>query len=108
MSKFEDKILKEIEYVSKMIREELSSTVKEGAGASRIFQELEEKLPEVYLRPNNVIDAGRYSMAKIEAILDELGYSFRKEIDDKLHYFNEETSVSIYLNPINRKITLVP
>lgn len=108
MSKFEDKILKEIEYVSKMIREELSSTVKEGAGTSRIFQELEEKLPEIYLRPNNVIDAARYSMSKIEEVLDELGYSFRKEMDDKLHYFNEETSISIYLNPINKKITLVP
>jgi hypothetical protein len=101
-------ILNEMEYLRKMIDEELESFVKEGSGANRIFQELEEKMPKIYLRPNNIIDLSKYSMTNIEDSFKDLGYEFRKEIDGKLHYFNTDTSVSLYLNPTNKKITLTP
>jgi hypothetical protein len=47
-------------------------------------------------------------MTNIEDSFKDLGYEFRKEIDGKLHYFNTDTSVSLYLNPTNKKITLTP
>jgi hypothetical protein len=101
-------ILEEIEYVSKMIRKEIAFSVKEGAGSSRIFQSLQKEIPKIYFRPNNIIDAGRYSVEKIENALEQLGYEFRKDAEGKLHYFNKETSVSLYLNPSNKKISLTP
>ena len=45
---------------------------------------------------------------KIENALEQLGYEFRKDAEGKLHYFNKETSVSLYLNPSNKKISLTP
>jgi hypothetical protein len=102
------KILSEIDYVNNMIHEEMVHSVKEGSGATRIFQSLQEKLPKIYLRPNNIIDLGAYSMKNIEDSLEELGYEFRKESEGKLHYFNQENSISLYLNPSNKKISLTP
>ena len=62
----------------------------------------------VWVRPNNIIDLSRYSKIKIEDAFKEMGFEFRKEMEGKLHYFNSDTSISIYLDPQNRKLTLVP
>ncbi len=101
------KIVKDTDHLLKMMRENLSKTIQEG-GVDVIFSSIQEKLKNIYLRPNNIIDAGRYSQSKIDQALYDLGYEFRKEIEDKLHYFNKTSSVSLYLNPKNRKITLTP
>lgn len=98
-------ILKEIIRVNKIMRNEY---LEEGEGVENIFQQLQSSLPNIYLRPNNVIDLSRYSQAKIENVFDELGFEFRKSEEEKLHYFNPDTSVSIYLNAQNRKLTFVP
>lgn len=101
-------IIEETEQILKMIREDFETSLKEIGGVDSIYIQLQDKLDKVYLRPNNIIDAGRYSFSKIESALFDLGYEFRKDIEGKLHYFNDDTSVSLYLNPQNRKITLIP
>lgn len=101
-------IIDETEHLLKMMRENFSKNIQEVGGVEPIFTSIQAKLKNIYLRPNNIIDAGRYSQAKIDGSLFELGYEFRKEIEGKLHYFNKTTSVSLYLNPKNRKITLTP
>jgi hypothetical protein len=90
------------------MREMLDVQIEESAGVSNFFERFREQLPEVYLRPNSVIDASRYSMNKIESALVDIGFEFRKEMEKKFHYFNSETSISVYLNPTNRKITFTP
>lgn len=101
------RIVKETDHLLKMMRESMSYQLQEG-GIDDIFSSLQDKLSKIYLRPNNVIDAGSYSRNKIEDTLSDLGYEFRKEMEGKFHYFNKETSISLYLNPLNRKITLTP
>jgi hypothetical protein len=49
-----------------------------------------------------------YPQQKIETALNELGFEFRQEMEGKLHFFNDETNISVYLNPVNRKITMTP
>jgi len=81
----------------------------ENSGAERVFEPLSKRLDKVRLRPNNIIDAGAHSMTNVIDGLNDIGYEFKKENDDgKLHYFSEETRISLYLNPVNRKISLIP
>lgn len=101
-------ILKETQSIIKIMREEYASPLKEGEGIDGIFSDIQEILPDVYLRPNNIIDLSRYSQRKIEDTFTEMGFEFRKEMEGKLHYFNSTTSVSVYLNPQNKKLSLVP
>lgn len=100
--------IQETNAVIKMMKEMYSTQIDESAGVSLFFEYLQEILPKIYLRPNSVIDASRYSFAKIDQALINIGFEFRQDIDDKFHYFNDETSISIYLNPYNRKITFTP
>jgi hypothetical protein len=102
------KILEDTRHIINIMREEYSSQIREGEGASEIFEKIQGILPNVYLRPNNIIDLSRYSKIKIEDAFKEMGFEFRKEMEGKLHYFNSDTSISIYLDPQNRKLTLVP
>jgi hypothetical protein len=101
-------IIESTNQIIKLMREMLDTQIEESAGVSNFFENLREKLPQIYLRPNSVIDAGRYSMNKIESALADIGFEFRKEMEDKFHYFNGDTSISVYLNPTNRKITFTP
>ena len=98
-------ILKETKRIKEIARNEY---LEEGEGVEGIFQQLQSVLPNIYLRPNNVVDMGRYSQSKIESTFTDLGFEFRKSEEGKLHYFNPDTSVSIYLNSQNKKLTFVP
>lgn len=91
-----------------MIQEEFETKLKEGLGAQILFDSLQKILEKIYLRPNNVIDTSLYSKQKIESALNQLGFEFKKDVEDKLHYYNNETSVSVYLNPVNKKLSLMP
>lgn len=92
----------------KIMREEYTNPLKEGEGIDGLFADIQKILPDTYLRPNNIIDLSRYSQSKIESMFTEMGFEFRKEMEGKLHYFNPTTSVSIYLTPQNKKLSLVP
>lgn len=100
--------IKETEYLIGLIREEFDTRLKEGSGAQVLFDSLQKILEKIYLRPNNVIDTSLYSKQKIESALNQLGFEFKKDVEDKLHYYNNETSVSVYLNPVNKKLSLMP
>ena len=100
--------IKETDYLIGMIKEEFETRLKEGSGAQIVFDSLQKILEKIYLRPNNVIDTSLYSRRKIESALTQLGFELKKEVEDKLHFYNNETSVSVYLNPTNKKISLMP
>lgn len=81
----------------------------ESSGAQRVFEPLSKVLEKARLRPNNIIDTSAHSMTNIIDGLNNIGYEFKKETDDgKLHYFSDDTKISLYLNPVNRKISLIP
>jgi len=103
-----EKVIIETDYLIGMIKEEFNSNLKEGLGAQILFDSLKTVLRKIYLRPNNVIDTSLHSERKIESALNKIGFQFKQEIDDKLHFFNPETSVSVYLNPRNRRLYLMP
>ena len=100
--------IKETDYLIGMIKEEFETILKEGSGAQILFDSLQKILEKIYLRPNNIIDTSLYSRKKIESALNQLGFQFKKDVEDKLHFYNNETSVSVYLNPTNKKISLMP
>ena len=99
--------IKETDYLIGMIKEEFETRLKEGSDAQIVFDSLQKILEKIYLRPNNVIDTSLYSRRKIESALNQLGFELKKEVEDKLHFYNNETSVSVYLNPTNKKISLI-
>lgn len=101
-------IIKETEEMIKMMERGFQEIFGESRGTSLFFSTLRKKLKKIYLRPNNVIDTSFYSQQKIETALTELGFEFRQEMESKLHFFNDETNVSVYLNPLNRKLTMTP
>lgn len=101
-------LIEETNRIIRMMREMYDEQLEESAGVSTFFNEFQEQIPNVYLRPNNVIDAGSYSIDRIESALSDMGFEFRKDMGGKFHYFNDKTSVSIYLNPVNKKITFTP
>lgn len=101
-------IIKETEEMIRMMKDGFQEIFGESRGTSMFFSKFRKKLKKTYLRPNNVIDAGFYSQQKIETALNELGFEFRKEVEDKLHFFNDETNISVYLNPVNKKLTMTP
>jgi predicted transcriptional regulator len=102
------KLIQETEELMGMMKRGFQEIFGESRGTSIFFSKLRKQLKKIYLRPNNVIDTSLYSQSKIEAALSEMGFEFRQEIEDKLHFFNNETNVSVYLNPTNRKITMTP
>lgn len=102
-----DTLIKEIEYLVKSLREELS-IVKEGDAAEDLFNELKKSLPKISMLPNNAIDSSKYQEHEIVDVLRKLGYEYKKPFGKKLHFFNRKTSISIYLGQDNRRITLQP
>lgn len=104
-------IINETEYLIGEIKKELhkdSMMVAEGSGADAIFIEIQSKLPRVSMGESGKITAAAYPEASIVKVLKELGYFYKKPMGPKLHFFNKETSISLYLNQQTRIITLVP
>jgi hypothetical protein len=80
----------------------------EGTGFDSIFEELKKKLKDVTMLPDNAIDASMYKEHEIVDALKSIGYAYKKPMGTKLHFFNKDTSISVYLIQKDRKITLLP
>ena len=87
---------------------EQKSSFREGTGFDSIFEELKKKLSDVSMLPDNVIDASMYKEHEIVDALKEIGYTYKKPMGGKLHFFNKDTSISLYLLQTSGKITLLP
>lgn len=100
-------IIKETEYIVEAIKK-LFREIAEGSGADSIFTEIKSKLPKVTMGEAGKINAAMYPEAAVVKALKELGYIYKKPMGPKLHFFNKETSISVYLSQKTRMITLVP
>ena len=106
--KSKESIIEEItdRVVRKLMQYE--STVQEGTGFDSIFEELKKKLSDISILPENMIDASMYKEHEIVDALKEIGYIYKKPMGGKLHFFNKDTSISVYLIQSSGKITLLP
>lgn len=93
--------------IVKMILEKTDS-IDEGTGFDSIFEELKKKLSDVSMLPDNVIDASMYKEHEIIDALKQIGYIYKKPMGGKLHFFNKDTSISLYLIQNSGKITVLP
>lgn len=80
----------------------------EGTGFDAIFEELKKKLSNIEMLPDNAIDASMYKEHEITDALKDIGYIYKKPMGGKLHFFNKNTSISVYVVQSSRKITLLP
>jgi hypothetical protein len=94
--------------ISKLIEYALESNINEASGFDGIFNELKTKLTDISMLPDNVIDAKKYKEHEITTALKSIGYEYKKPVANKLHFFNKKTSISLYLNQSDHKITLIP
>lgn len=92
--------------VMKRLMERIEMT--EGDGFENIFDELKTEIENIEMLPDNKIDATKYDEKAIIESLKKLGYEYKKAIGNKLHFFNKETSVSLYLIQGKKIITLIP
>lgn len=92
--------------VMKRLMEKIEMT--EGDGFENIFDELRTEMENIEMLPDNKIDATKYDEKAIIESLKKLGYEYKKAIGNKLHFFNKETSVSLYLLQGKKIISLIP
>lgn len=99
-----------VEEVSNILANKIleRTDVFEGTGFDTIFDELKNKLQNVTILPDNIIDASMYKENEIVNALKSMGYEYKKPMSGKLHFFNKKTSISIYLIQNGLKITLMP
>ena len=99
-----------VEEVSNILAKKIleRTDVFEGTGFDTIFDELKNKLQNVTILPDNIIDASMYKENEIVNALKSMGYEYKKPMSGKLHFFNKKTSISIYLIQNGLKITLMP
>ena len=98
------------EVTKRLVRKlmENSSITNEGTGFDAIFEDLKAKLDKIEMLPDNAIDAGMYKEHEITNALKDIGYIYKKPMGGKLHFFNKNTSISVYVVQSSRKITLLP
>jgi|LakMenEpi03Aug12_release.lakeMendotaPanAssembly.Ray.scaffolds.fasta_scaffold934593_1 hypothetical protein len=108
MKKNEYEILVEriTDRVMKRLMEKLE--VSEGNGFENIFDDLKKELENIEILPNNIIDASKYEEKAIMEAMKNLGYEYKKAIGNKLHFFNKQNSISLYLLQGKKTISLVP
>ena len=82
--------------------------VSEGTGFETIFDELKSEMENISILPDNRIDSTKYEEKAIIESLKTMGYVYKKAIGNKLHFFNKETSISLYLLQGKKIISLVP
>ena len=99
-----------VEQISTKLARIISETpeVFEATGFDSIFEELKNKLKNITILPDNVIDASMYKEHEIVNALKAMGYTYKKPMSGKLHFFNKKTSISVYLIQNGLKITLMP
>ena len=77
-------------------------------GFENIFDDLKTGMENIEMLPDNRIDATKYDEKAIIETLKKMGYEYKKAIGNKLHFFNKETSVSLYLLQGKKIISLIP
>jgi|SanBayMetagenome_1026888.scaffolds.fasta_scaffold29257_2 hypothetical protein len=101
------RLIEETNSLMEKMREEFS-IVREGEGIDNLFNQLKDVLQKITMLPNNVINANKYQEHEIVDGLKEIGYSYKKPIGTKLHFFDKKTSISVYLDQRTKHITLQP
>lgn len=99
-----------VEEITNRVMEKLMEKleVSEGNGFDTIFQELKGELEKISILPDNKIDASYYTEKQIVDVLKNMGYDYKKAMGNKLHFFNKETSISLYVTQPKNVISLVP
>lgn len=92
--------------VMKRILEKLE--VSEGNGFDTIFQDLKKELGKISMLPDSKIDASFYTEKQIIDALKTMGYIYKKAVGNKLHFFNKDTSISLYVTQPKNVISLIP
>lgn len=108
MSKIKYNML--VEEITNRVMEKLMEKleVSEGNGFDTIFQELKGELEKITILPDNKMDASYYTEKQIVDVLKNMGYEYKKAMGNKLHFFNKETSISLYVTQPKNIISLVP
>lgn len=99
-----------VEDITNRVMEKLMEKleVSEGNGFDTIFQELKGEIEKISILPDNKIDASYYTEKQIVDVLKNMGYEYKKAMGNKLHFFNKETSISLYVTQPKNVISLVP
>lgn len=99
-----------VEEITNRVMEKLMEKleVSEGNGFDTIFQELKGGLEKISILPDNKIDGSYYTEKQIVDVLKNMGYEYKKAMGNKLHFFNKETSISLYVTQPKNVISLVP
>ena len=99
-----------VEEITNRVMEKLMEKleVSEGNGFDTIFQELKGEIEKISILPDNKIDASYYTEKQIVDVLKNMGYEYKKAMGNKLHFFNKETSISLYVTQPKNVISLVP
>jgi len=108
MSKIKYNML--VEEITNRVMEKLMEKleVSEGNGFETIFQELKGELEKLAILPDNRIDGSYYTEKQIVDVLKKLGYEYKKAMGNKLHFFNKQTSISLYVTQPKNIISLIP
>ena len=108
MSKIKYNML--VEEITNRVMEKLMEKleVSEGSGFENIFQELKGELEKITILPDNRIDGSYYTEKQIVDVLKKMGYDYKKAIGNKLHFFNKQTSISLYVTQPKNIISLIP
>lgn len=110
--KYTDTLILETDYIISSVHSYFKTlwetTIEEGKGADAIFADLKSKLPNITMGDNSTINTGMYTEASVMKTLTGLGYQYMKPIGEKLHFFNKQTSISVYYNQTSKSIQLVP
>lgn len=99
-----------VEEITNRVMEKLMEKleVSEGNGFDNIFKDLKSELEKIEILPDNKIDGSYYTEKQIVDVLKNMGYEYKKAMGNKLHFFNKETSISLYVTQPKNVISLVP
>lgn len=92
--------------VMKRLLEKLE--VSEGNGFDSIFQMLKKDLQNIEILPDSQIDGSYYTEKQLTDVLKKNGYEYKKAFGNKMHFFNKQTSISLYITQPKNVISLTP
>lgn len=82
--------------------------VSEGSGFDNIFQTLKKDLEKLSILPDSKMDGSYYTEKQITDVLKKNGYEYKKALGNKMHFFNKQTSISLYVTQPKNIISLIP
>jgi len=105
-----DKYKQLVESITNQVMQKLMEKleVSEGTGFDTIFAELKKSLQNIEILPDSKIDASYYTEKQVTDVLKKMGYEYKKAFGNNLHFFNKQTSVSLYVMQPKNVISLTP